>query len=84
VTHAGSPGWLGLIAMTVAVLAFWALIVAGIASLLGPARSGWRQPHRADDPRRILDRRLARGEIDEREHARRRAALDSGPDASAG
>ena len=30
----GSPGWLGWIAMTAAMLAFWTLVIIGIASLL--------------------------------------------------
>jgi putative membrane protein len=72
----GAWGWL---LMSLTMLAFWVL-VAGVAVVLvrsvTAGRDGGRvsgQDH--DDPERIIDLRLARGEIDEQEHARTRAAL---------
>lgn len=64
-------------------IAFWALIILAIHTLLTgitrkpdqAAPGGQRQPR---DERRILDERLARGEIDAKEYQRLRDALDGG------
>jgi len=56
----------------------WPLLVAVGVVLLGyavaRARTGTRSEGR-DEARRVLDERLARGEIDEEEYLRRRSAL---------
>ena len=81
----GSGGWAwwqaGL--MWLAMIAFWALLIWAVYALVtgstrrpGQADSGGqRQP---DDPRRILDERLARGEVDTEEYQRLRDLLDGG------
>lgn len=56
--------------MSVAMLAFWGLLIWGVYALV--TNSG-RKPdpdRRGDDPRRILDQRLAKGEIDADEYRR--------------
>jgi putative membrane protein len=63
-----SPGaWL---AMTVAMLAFWALLVWALAVFVRGTTAG-----RARDMEDIVAERFARGEIDEDEFARRRDVL---------
>jgi len=71
-------GW-GWLVMTVMLLAFVALVVVAIVVvgwLLGPPAeppAGDQPPGRS--PVEILQERFARGEIDEEEFRRRRAAL---------
>jgi putative membrane protein len=50
------------------------VIVWAIARFTSAPRGGGE--HRGPTPREILDERFARGEIDEEEYRRRRAALD--------
>jgi putative membrane protein len=72
-----SGGW---IFMTLAMVAFWALVVSAVVALSrGTERAGESVPERRD-PMRILDERFARGEIDEDEyHARGRVLRASAP-----
>lgn len=69
----GAGGWVLMILSWVALIA---LIVWAIARLF-PAISGGARREEADaeTPHQILDRRLARGEIDTDEYARLRDAL---------
>ena len=69
----GGGGW---ILMILTWIVFIALIVWAIARLF-PALSGGdgRRGADAETPREVLDRRLARGEIDVDEHRRLREAL---------
>lgn len=69
----GAGGWVLMILSWVALIA---LIVWAIARLF-PAISGGARREDADTatPQQILDRRLARGEIDTDEYARLRDAL---------
>ncbi|RIQ18221.1 SHOCT domain-containing protein [Jiangella rhizosphaerae] len=75
-------GW-GYVLMTFSMVIFWGLVIAGVVALV-------RYPDRSGDtgrgqgttpaaprpaPEEILAERFARGEIDEEEYARRRAAL---------
>jgi len=67
----GPWGW----GMGVGSLLFLALIVVGVV-LLAQRPSGQAPPGGQDSARRILDERLARGEIDEEEYRRRRRTLE--------
>jgi putative membrane protein len=72
------PGWAGWAMMTVSMLAFWALLVLGGLAVwrsLGRDAQGRTNPGEAE---RLLDERLARGEIDEDDYTRRRGLLRSG------
>lgn len=69
------------IVMVLAMLAFWALVVAGVVMLVGAIRgrdatTTDRHP-RANDAFRILDERFARGEIEADEYTKRRELLRS-------
>ena len=73
-------GWGGWIMMTIAMVAFWGVVVFVVVALF----RGTSDRGRSDDvvrrqasPREILDERFARGEIDEDEFTRRRAVLHS-------
>ena len=65
-------GWGAWLAMSVGMVAFWALvvvvIVAGVRSLRDDSPQG-------DQASRLLDERFARGDIDEQEYRTRRALL---------
>ena len=78
----GWPFW-EVALMWVVMIAFWGLLIwAGYALITGASRRGGPGPgsgeHRGDDARRILDERLARGEIDADEYRRLRDVLASG------
>lgn len=68
--------------MWVAMIAFWALLIWLIYALVTGVFGRERQPEggegrREDDARRILDQRLARGEIDLEEYQRLRDVIES-------
>jgi putative membrane protein len=64
--------------MWAGMIAFWGLLIwAGYALITTAARKPG-QEHRDEDARRILDERLARGEIDAGEYRRLRDLI--GPD----
>lgn len=68
-------GWGGWILMTLAMVAFWTLLVfAGLALFRGTQRSGESTPG-PRDPRQILDERFAHGDIDEDEYYARSNVL---------
>ncbi|WP_341241999.1 SHOCT domain-containing protein [uncultured Nocardioides sp.] len=60
--------------MTLAMVAFWALVVFAVLALFRTQRSGESTPDRRD-PMQILDERFARGEIDEDEYHARASVL---------
>ena len=64
--------------MSIAILAFWLLVAWVIYAFViaGPPRARSRED--GADARRILDQRLARGEIDAGEYRRLRDLIDSG------
>ena len=69
--------------MWVAMIAFWGLLIWAVYALFTNAtrradHSGDDQGHRGSDALRILDERLARGEIDTEEYRRLREVLDGG------
>lgn len=68
--------------MWVAVLVFWALVFWAVYALVTSARRSGDRDRAArgeDDPRRILDQRLARGEIGEDEYRHLRDLIDRAP-----
>lgn len=68
----GPGGW---ILMTLAMVAFWALVVFAVVALFrGTQRSGEPTVDRRD-PIQVLDERFARGEIDEDEYHARSSVL---------
>lgn len=69
-------GWGGWLVMTVAMVAFWALVIFAVVALFRDATSS-RHPASRQDPMDILDQRFARGEIDEDEYHARSAVLRS-------
>jgi putative membrane protein len=77
--------------MWLAMIAFWILLVwliyALVTGIIGPGRQPERGEERRDgDARRILDERLARGEIDIEEYQRLRDVIEgrAGSHTSAG
>ena len=66
-------GWGGWLLMTLAMVAFWALVVFAVVALFRGADP--RTDRRT--PEQILDERFARGEIDEVEYRIRRDALQA-------
>jgi len=65
-------GWAGWLAMTFGMGGFWILVALLVVGLV---RSGRPTGHESTDPREILERRLARGEIDVEEYQQRLDAL---------
>jgi putative membrane protein len=68
--------------MWLAMIAFWALLVWAVYALVTGATRRSGEPERPGEQgggaRRILDERLARGEIDAAEYQRLRDLLDGG------
>jgi putative membrane protein len=74
--YAHDIGWAGWLAMSVGMVAFWALVISAIVALVRGGASGSRQPDGdADRPLDVLQRRLARGEISVEEYEELRDAL---------
>jgi putative membrane protein len=81
--YGGGWAWWQAGLMWLAMIAFWALLIWAIYALVTgitrrpeqAAPGGQRQPA---DARRILDERLARGEIDTGEYQRLRDVLQAG------
>lgn len=75
----GSWTWGNWVAMSLLMIVFWSVVVGAAVAVLRTRRTPADQP--AGDPQRLLDQRLARGEIDDVEYRRRgellRAASDS-------
>ena len=70
-------GW-GWAAMTIGMLLFWALVIAGAVLLfraLDRPSDRPAGPGRRPSPEQVLAERFARGEIDEDEYRRRLATL---------
>ncbi|MGI5466629.1 SHOCT domain-containing protein [Streptomyces sp. CA-132043] len=73
----GMQGW-GFIAMAVAQLIFWGLLLIGVALLVRYLVRSHRDtgtPSTHQTPQQVLAERLARGDIDEEEYQRRLTAL---------
>lgn len=69
-------GWGGWVLMALAMVVFWGLVFYAILALFHSAPTPGSGPDEAaPDPRRILDERFARGEIELDEYQARRDAL---------
>lgn len=72
----GAMGWGGWVLMALVMVAFWGLAVYAIVALFrGSGAGSSSETGRPADPRRILDERLARGEIQVDEYQARKEAL---------
>lgn len=74
----GGMGWGGWLAMALVMVAFWGLVVYVVVALFRGNGSTSSPSVRAGDPtdaRRILDERLARGDIQVEEYQARKDAL---------
>jgi putative membrane protein len=85
--YGGGWAWWQTGLMWVGMIAFWGLVSWAIYALVTSAIRKRGSPSRGeesrgDDARRILDERLARGEIDTDEHRRLRDVLASGDNRS--
>ena len=68
-------GW-GWVAIVTSMVVFWGLMIAlAVILVRGLRRSADAPPERRPSPEQLLGERFARGEIDEEEYRRRRAAL---------
>ncbi|WP_344065692.1 SHOCT domain-containing protein [Terrabacter lapilli] len=78
-SYGGGPGWFGWLMTTVAMLAFWGLLVfGGVAVFRNVRRDSGGTRSGGDEAMRLLEERFARGEIDAEEFTRRRELLRSG------
>jgi len=74
-------GWGAWLVMSVLMVLFWGLVIAGIVVLaryLGGGRQGGApavDPREGPSAEELLDERFARGEIDQDEYTRRRELL---------
>ena len=69
-------GWGGWVLMALAMVVFWGLVIYAIFALFRSAPTPGSGPDEAAaDPRRILDERFARGEIELEEYQACRDAL---------
>jgi putative membrane protein len=68
-------GWGAWLAMSVGMVAFWALVVVVLVAVVRSLRDDSPQ---SDQANRLLDERFARGDIDEQEYRTRRELLRSG------
>ena len=77
--YGDDPGWGGWLLMTFGMIAFWTLIVVAVVAVVAVVRGlrddgSQRRPAEVD-PRRLLDERFARGEIDPDDYRTRRDLL---------
>jgi len=75
----GGAGWVSWLLMSVGMVAFWFLVIMAIRVLLPGVGEDWADRGRGrpqtQDALRVLDARLARGELDVQEYRARREAL---------
>lgn len=79
-------GWVGWLMMTLAMAAFWGVLIFAAVAIFRGTRQGDEGADRPSprDPRSILDERFARGEIGADEYQARRDALRGAADAPEG
>ena len=87
--YGGGWAWWQAGLMWLGMIAFWALLIWAVYALVAgvtrrPGQAGPGGQPQPGDARRILDERLARGEIDTEEYQRLREVLESGPGRTAG
>ena len=70
-------GWGGWLLMSLGMVAFWVVAAGAVLVLVGRLRDD-RRDRSGDEARRLLDERLARGDLDEAEYRSRRDLLGSG------
>jgi putative membrane protein len=68
-------GWSSWLTMTLMMLLFWGLIAFAVVAVVRSLRSAPHQTDTRSDAGRVLDERLARGEIDEEDYRKRRDLL---------
>ena len=61
--------------MWVGMIVFWALLVGAVYALVSTASRGTGTAAKIEDPQRVLDHRLAIGEIDTEEYRLRRELI---------
>jgi len=74
-------GWVGLLLMSLGMVAFWALVIIAIMALLPGVRGDGTDRSQAPEPEealRVLDERLARGQLDAQDYRARREMLTHG------
>lgn len=73
----GTGGW---ILMALAMVLFWGALIAFVVWLVRGAATGagWGSARPAEDPKAILERRLASGDITPEDYEQRRRILDGG------
>lgn len=69
-------GWGGWLAMSLGVVAFWAVVAAAVVVVVRTQRQ--EHGRRPNEARTLLDERFARGDIDEQEYRARQDLLRSG------
>jgi putative membrane protein len=74
----GRPGVGAWVLMMVMMLVFWGGLVAVGFAIFRSARTNRPQALQSPDARRVLDERLARGEIEPEDYQRRRELIDFG------
>ncbi len=72
----GWPFW-EVALMWAGMIAFWGLLIWAVYALITNATRRPDPEHRGEDARRILDERLARGEIDTEDYQRLRDLIAS-------
>ena len=81
----GGVHWWGWLLMSLGMVAFWSVIVWAVWYLMtNVARRPADHPNGAGDAKRILDERLARGEIDPDEYRRLLTVIRGGDHAGDG
>lgn len=74
--YGGEGHWGAWVMMTLMMVAFWALVVLAVIALFRNTGSSRAADHRdVTDPLRLLDERLARGDIELADYEARRTAL---------
>lgn len=75
----GAVHWWGWLLGALGMVAFWALAIWAVWYFVtAVTRRAEEGPHPSSDPKRILDERLARGEIDAEDYRRLRDLLHEG------
>ena len=77
----GGAGWGSWLVMILAMVAFWALVVIAIGALLRGVhddRADRRRRPQPQDALRVLDERLARGDLEVQDYRARRELLSQG------